>query len=212
MPPPATPRVIGDAPQCRFSQDSAVKTPRPDFTWGFHQSTITDALVQRGLIEPRASRLLPALQREQNLCSDPTQHFLDVRFPIIIIELHDGENPLRGREPSCCFRKLYAHSPTAMETLYKDVVLDSKAEGDKSPLAFSLCTQGPIMELWVHHIVSEDEITEYHMNLIATCHGSIPSELERFLVQMDCLIQWYKNEYLGTIADQLFAIASYAAR
>ena len=50
------------------------------------------------------------------------------------------------------------------------------------------------------------------MNLIATCHGSIPSELERFLTQMDCLIRWYKDEYLGTIADQLFAIASYAAR
>ncbi|KAL8887696.1 MAG: hypothetical protein Q9215_004768 [Flavoplaca cf. flavocitrina] len=215
MPPPAAPRVTEDAPQFRFPQDSAVKTPRPDFTWGFHQSTITDALVQRGLVEPRASRLLPALQREQNLCSDPTQHFLDVRFPILIIEgkaYTTGKTLFEAENQAAVSGSSMLILQRQLETLYKDVVLDSKVEGDKSPLAFSLCTQGPIMELWVHHIVSEDDITEYHMNLIATCHGSISSELERFLVQMDCLIQWYKNEYLGTIADQLFAIASYAAR
>lgn len=99
-----------------------------------------------------------------------------------------------------------------LETLHDRVVLDSNVEREKSPLAFSVCTQGPIIELWVHHIVSEGGITEYHMNLLTTCHGSLCWELERFLVHMDRLIGWYKDEYLGGIADELFVIASHVAR
>lgn len=68
------------------------------------------------------------------------------------------------------------------------------------------------MELWVHHIFADDDITEYHMNLMATCHGSLWDELERFLLRMDCLIDWYKHEFMEETADQLFAIARKSCR
>ncbi|KAI4261468.1 MAG: hypothetical protein L6R42_003331, partial [Xanthoria sp. 1 TBL-2021] len=86
MPPPVAPRVPGNTAQLQMVCDGAVKTPRPDFTWGFYQSTITDALMERGLSKLQASGFLAALQRERKLCSDPTQHFLDIRFPILVIE------------------------------------------------------------------------------------------------------------------------------
>ena len=164
MPPPAAPRAPVNASQPQSFQDGAVKTPRPDFTWGFRQSTMTDALIQRRLPEPRASRLLPALQREQKLCSDPTQHFLDVRFPVLVIEgkaYTTGKTLFEAENQAAVSGSSMLILQRQLEALYEDVVLDSNVECEKSPLAFSLCTQGPIMELWVHHIVSEDDITEY---------------------------------------------------
>ncbi|KAL8918721.1 MAG: hypothetical protein Q9208_007192 [Pyrenodesmia sp. 3 TL-2023] len=214
MPPPPAPQSA-TAVQYQAIPNSAVKTPRPDFTWGFHQSTITDALMKRGLPGPQANRFLAALQRERKLCSDPTQNFLEVRFPILVTEgkayttgrtLFEAENQAAVSGSSMLILQ------RQLETLHDKVVLGLNVERQKSPLAFSLCTQGPIMELWAHHILSEVGITEYHMNLMATCHGSLRGELERFLVQMDRLIDWSKEEYLGEVADQLFAIASHVAR
>ncbi|KAL8965972.1 MAG: hypothetical protein Q9183_003592, partial [Haloplaca sp. 2 TL-2023] len=71
---------------------------------------------------------------------------------------------------------------------------------------------GPILELWVHHIVIEGATTEYHMNLIAACHASLHNDLANFLLKVDQLLVWYKQDFLKEIADDLFAVASHAAR
>ena len=47
---------------------------------------VASALIKRGLSKYRADDLLKFLQREDKLCSDPTQNFLNVRFPIPVIE------------------------------------------------------------------------------------------------------------------------------
>ncbi|KAL8783257.1 MAG: hypothetical protein Q9213_004769 [Squamulea squamosa] len=215
MPPPTAPRPAGNAAQLQSIQDGAVKTPRPDITWGFHRSAITNALKKRGLSEYQANRFLEALQREQKLCSDPTQHFLAVRFPILVIEgkaYATGKTLFEAENQAAVSGSSMLILQRQLEHLHDNIVLDSNVDREKSPFAFSLCTQGPIMELWVHHIVSDADGTEYHMNLLATCHGSLCGELERFLIQIDCLIGWYKHDFLGEIADQLFAITSHIAR
>ncbi len=54
------------------SRQDAVKTPRPDFTIGFRHSTISTALIKRGLSKFKADDFLKVLQRERKLSSDPT--------------------------------------------------------------------------------------------------------------------------------------------
>lgn len=61
-------------------------------------------------------------------------------------------------------------------------------EGGKTPLAFSICTQGPIIEFWV------------------------ADGLEDFFILLECLISWYKTDFLEEIADELFDLANHIAR
>ncbi|KAL8649506.1 MAG: hypothetical protein Q9226_005553 [Calogaya cf. arnoldii] len=212
MPPPPPP-AAEPATEPQYGQDGAVKTPRPDFTCGLRNSTVTKALLERGLSQLKADNFLEALQLDKRLCSNPTQPFLELRFPIYVIEgkaystgktLFEAENQaaVSGSSMLIMQRQL---------TNLHDSVLPNHQER-KSPLAFSVCTAGPILELWVHHLETSENITRYHMNIMATCHGSLSDELERFFLKVDCLIRWYKHEFLGEIADQLFAVANHVAR
>ena len=174
--------------------------------------------MERGLSKFQTRGFLAALQREQKLCSDPTQHFLDVRFPVLVIEgkayatgktLFEAENQaaVSGSAMLNVQRQLASLTDGIVDLSHTDESTDRK-----SPLAFSLCTQGPILELWVHHVVFEDNGTRYYMNLMAACHASLCDDLETFLLKLDRLLTWYKQDYLKEVVDQLFAIASHVAR
>lgn len=208
MPPPAPLHPAQPQP----SQDGAVKTPRPDFTCGLHDPTITKALLNRGLTPSVTKDLLEALQLDKRLCSNPTQHFFELRFPIFVIEgkaYTTGKTLFEAENQAAVSGSSMLNLQRQLTKLHDSV---NPTSGEKRPpLAFSVCTQGPILELWVHHLELEDNITRYHMNIIAACHGSLCDDLSRFLLKIDCLIEWYKHDYLGEIADQLFAIASHVA-
>jgi len=78
--------MLPPAPQAQPKQEIIVKNPRPDFTIGFSHSKVTDELTARGLSNIKADQFLRYLQQERILCSNPTLNFLDVRFPILVIE------------------------------------------------------------------------------------------------------------------------------
>ncbi|KAL8979860.1 MAG: hypothetical protein Q9205_004905 [Flavoplaca limonia] len=214
MPPPAAVLPVSSSTvEIQPSQDGAVKTPRPDFTCGFRNRTVTKALLDRGLNPSVTADLLEALQLDKRLCSNPTQHFFELRFPILVIE---GKSYSTGRTLFEAENQA-AVSGSSMLNLQRQLTklhdsVNPVSGEKKPPLAFSVCTQGPILELWVHHLELEDNITRYHMNITAACHGSLCDDLERFLLKIDCLIEWYKQDYLEEITDQLFAIASHVAR
>ncbi|KAL9010511.1 MAG: hypothetical protein Q9173_004564, partial [Seirophora scorigena] len=186
--PPLSVKANGD----QIIQEGAVKTPRPDFSCGLQNATIANALRKRGLTQSRADDLLDALQLQGKVFSNPTQHFLDIRFPVLVIEgkayttgrtLFEAENQaaVSGSSMLILQQQLMDlcntipptsedhHSPIAYPVL--------------PPLAFSVCTQGPILELWVHHVVSMEDVTKYHMNLLTSCHGSLCEDLERFILK-----------------------------
>ncbi|KAL8765002.1 MAG: hypothetical protein Q9209_007772 [Squamulea sp. 1 TL-2023] len=210
MPPPAASATGG---QTQPVQDGAVKTPRPDFTCGLRDSVIAKALLDRGLSKAISDDFLEALQLDKRLCSNPTQHFLELRFPILVIEgkaYTTGKTLFEAENQAAVSGSSMLNLQRQLASLHDSVKPTSQQR--ESPLAFSVCTQGPILELWVHHLETTDNITKYHMNIIATCHGSLADELERFILRMDCLITWYMHDYLKEIADQLFDIASHVAR
>lgn len=158
--------------------------------------------------------LLEALQLDKRLCSNPTQHFFELRFPVFVIEgkaYTTGKTLFEAENQAAVSGSSMLNLQRQLTKLHDSV---NPTSGEKKPsLAFSVCTQGPILELWVHHLELEDNITRYHMNIIAACHGSLSDDLERFtLLKIDCLIEWYEHDYLEEIADQLFAIASHVAR
>ncbi len=74
--------------------------------------------------------------------------------------------------------------------------------GNKTQLAFSICTEGPQLEFWVHHALLEDEVRSHYMNVFRTCYGSLRGGLEDFLMDVERLMRWTKDEVLKEVADK----------
>lgn len=100
----------------------------------------------------KADDFLKVLQREQKLCSDPMQNFLNVRFPILVIEgkayatgktVFEAQN--QAAVSGCCMVNLQQQLTDLFEGVF------SNPRGGKTPLAFSICTEGPHIEFWVHY-------------------------------------------------------------
>ena len=215
--PPLTPPFPEASSQSR--QEGAVKTPRPDFTIGLRHSTVASALVKRGLSNYKADDFLKFLQREGKLCSDPTQDFLNVRFPILVIEgkayatgktVFEAEN--QAAVSGSCMINLQRQFLSLFDGVFQNFKRSVNPAGGKTPLAFSICTQGPIIEFWVHYFVLEEDICMHYMNLMKLCHGSLTDGLEDFLMLLERVIGWYKNDFLKGVADQLFDLANHYAR
>ncbi|KAL8959324.1 MAG: hypothetical protein Q9193_003798, partial [Seirophora villosa] len=191
-PPPPAPPFSVNANGDQIIPQGAVKTPRPDFSCGLQNVTIANALQNRGLNQSRADDLLDALQIQGKVFSNPTQQFLDLRFPFLVIEgkayttgrtLFEAENQAAVSGSSMLIVQqqltdLYNTIPPSTEARRSPVTYPVSP-----PLAFSVCTQGPILELWVHHVKSQEDVTKYHMNLLASCHGSLCEDLERFILK-----------------------------
>ena len=204
MPPPAAPSQ---------SKQDAVKTPRPDFTIGLRHSTISNALMKRGLSKFKADDFLKVLQRERKLCSDPTQNFLNVRFPILVIEgkaYATGKTVFEAQNQAAVSGACMINLRQQLTDLFEGVF--SNLRDRKTHLAFSICTEGPQIEFWVHYALSEDNMRSHYMNIFRTCYGSLQGGLEDFLIDVERLMRWTKDEYLKGVADQLRKLANHAAR
>lgn len=204
MPPPAAPSQ---------SKQDAVKTPRPGFTIGLRQSKISNALMKRGLSKFKADDFLKVLQRERKLCSDPTQNFLNVRFPILVIEgkaYATGKTVFEAQNQAAVSGGCMVNLRQQLTDLFEGVFPNLR--GRKTHLAFSICTEGPQIEFWVHYALSEDNVRSHYMNIFRTCYGSLQGGLEDFLMDLERLMRWTKDEFLKEVADQLCKLANHAVR
>lgn len=195
MPPPSLPVI-------------PVKTPRPDITAGLRHSTVVDALVARGLGKIKASRILETLQQQQVLCSDPVQQALPIRFSHLVVE---GKSYSTGK-PVFEAQNQAAVSGSCMTNLQHMLTdLTKRASPgtyhSKAPLAFSICTEGPHMELWVHYTTLTEGVRMYNMNILKTCHASIEEGVVDFLTMVDLVMNWASTDFLNEIAEQLLLLA-----
>ena len=204
MQPPAAP------PQF---QHHAVKTPRPDFTIGFRHSKISDELMKRGLSEFKAEDFLHFLQRGRKLCSDPTQNFLNVRFPILVIEgkaYATGKTVFEAQNQAAVSGGCMVNLRQQLNDLFAGIFHNGK--GGQTLLAFSIYTEGPQIEFWVHYPLLKDNVRSHYMNIFQTYYGSLQGGLEDFLMNVDRLMTWTEDNFLKEVTDQLYKLANHAAR
>ncbi|KAL8942975.1 MAG: hypothetical protein Q9211_001176 [Gyalolechia sp. 1 TL-2023] len=204
MPPPAAPG--------QPKQDN-LKTPRPDFTIGLRHSTISNALIKLGLSKFKADDFLKGLQRQRKLCSDPTQNFLNIRFPILVIEgksYATGKTVFEAQNQAAVSGGCMVNLRQQLTDLFQGVFPNLR--GRQTNLAFSICTEGPQIEFWVHYALSEDGVRSHYMNIFRTCYGSLEGGLEEFLMDVERLMTWTEDEYLNEVAEQLYKLAKHAAR
>ena len=198
MPPPPLPS----------KQDACgVKTPRPDITVGFHHSAVAQKLRTLGLGELDADEILKDLQYDQDLYSSPTQPALLIRFPSIVVEgksyatgknVYEAENQA-ARSGSCML--VVQHQ---LDDLTER--LSPGSYQSREPLAFSICSEGPIMQLYVHYTTSVQGARFYNMHLLKICHATCPETVREFLMAVAGIMRWASSELLGDIAKQLLLV------
>ncbi|MCJ1338860.1 hypothetical protein MMC09_004149 [Bachmanniomyces sp. S44760] len=201
------------APVAPSRSKQVVKTPRPDFTIGLHHSTMSEALMKRGLSESMADGFLEDLQCEGKLYSDPTQDFLNVRFPILVIEgkaYATGRTAFEAQNQAAVSGACMVNLLRQLTDLYEGVY--SNSGGKLTHLAFSICSEGPQIEFWVHYSLLKDKVRNHYMNIFRTCHGSLQDRLEDFLMDVERLMRWTEEDFLEEVADQVFKLANHTAR
>lgn len=86
-------------------------------------------------------------------------------------------------------RRLYQEAAQHMLAKLTESASHGYTEYEK-PLAFSICTEGPYIELWVHYTISKNGIRLYYMNIINVCHASLLSRVMELLVMVDSVMSW----------------------
>jgi len=211
--------MLPPTPQAQPKQEIIVRNPCPDFTIGFSHSTVTDELTARGLSNIKADQFLRYLQQERKLYSDPTLNFLDVRFPILVIEgksyatrrtVFEAQN--QAAVSGSCMVNLQHQLTDLTKSIFPESESGSGSKSSETPLAFTICSERPYIELWVHHSSMEDNLRMHYMNIVKICHGSLKDGLKDFLLDLDSLMSWAGDRFLEDVADQLFKLAEHAAR
>lgn len=193
---------VPDMPPPLPKQDlSSVKTPHPNITAGLKHDAVIHAMMKQGVAnEIDAVDFLQFLQVQRILCSNLAQQVLPIRFPFLVIE---GKSYSTGR-PIFEAQNQAAVSGSCMTNLQHMLaeLTESVSPGYKyeKPLAFSICTEGPYIELWVHYTISKNGIRFHYMNIINICHAS------ELLVMVDSLMSWASEDYVNHIAKQLVLV------
>ncbi len=215
FPSPSASQTTSQPPASRpqTKQDGALKNPRPDCTYGHHDSTFADAMEEFGLQRRKAEGFLEFLQRHRTLLSDPTVDYVKVRFPIQTLEgkAYATERTAFEAENQA------AVSGACMVNLQQQLIdlHDSKSPGVKesrTPFAFSVCTEGPLISFWVHYALTGDGIRRHYMKTLYVCDGALGDMLEIFLRKWEQLMSWYGDDFLKETARRLCYLASHAAR
>jgi hypothetical protein len=205
---------------------STVKTPRPDITIGID----TDALISKfpsEILDPdQAEEMLQHLQQttlnrdgrnEPILCSEPTSQATQIRFPFLIVE---GKSYSTGKSIFEAQNQAAVSGACALKILHDlaelEVAKNADGGGDyakpANPLVFSVCTQGPIHELWAHYTTVENSIRKFNMVPVKTCHVTFRSSILEFLTAVDNVMSWGSGDFLDDIAKRLGKVAKHAGQ
>ncbi len=144
---PSSDKSRSDALASECGQHKGVKTPRPDCTIGLSHSTLAHALSERGLKTSQADENLRGLQREHILYSDPTENFMNVRFPILVVEgkaYATGKTVFEAENQAAVAGSCMVNLLQQLTEVHDRCVPDSP-HTKKAPLAFSLSTWGPLL-------------------------------------------------------------------
>ena len=198
MPPPPLPLL-----QPR-QENFILKTPRPDITMGLSHSALIESLVVAGVDVMAADDFVKTLEDQQTLCSDPSQEAINIRFPVLVVEgksYSTGKFVFEAQNQAAVSGSCMMKMQHQLADLFD--LIAPRSHDKKEPLAFSICTQGPYMELWAHYTTSVSGIRKYNMNIVQVCNALILDGVLDFLVIVDRVLSWACSEFVDNVAKQL---------
>lgn len=195
-----------------------ISTPKPDITVGLAHTSFAQPH-QRRLVDHQASG---------SILSDPHAADMGIRFPFLIVEAKGLS--LNGSLISA--QNQAAISGASMLTILKDLShqaawnasldsdsgfhaldpeptsLSTASSPQSTPaLCFSVVTEGPVHELWVH-FEHEDALHMEFLHSWRTTHERGAQELVHFLAQ---ILKWGQGRFKEGIVEKLDKVPSYRA-
>ncbi|MCJ1466353.1 hypothetical protein MMC07_004972 [Pseudocyphellaria aurata] len=166
------------------SPPSEVKSPRPAISIGLREDALIIALQLPGLPGAKAKRFNEALAKPHPhkntalLHSQPTHSELPMRFP--------NQAAVSG----ACSLKLLHNLDDLVRTS------DSGSYSKRQPIVFSVCTEGPIHQLWAHYTTVEDGDGDsegdraYNMAQVKICDVGTWDDVSGFLQAVNNVMRW----------------------
>ncbi|KAL8835094.1 MAG: hypothetical protein Q9170_003450 [Blastenia crenularia] len=207
-------------------ETSLIKTPRPDITTGIKESAIVSALASslssqdfsftetKQFLEELQDATMPGPSLDSVLIIVPTQRQTTLAFPTLISEgkaystgkqIFEAENQAAVSGAGGLKIQILLDELVKRATRGSDTSLTSLK--DRPPLVFSICTEGPYHELWAHYTVIEDGQRQFSMVLLNVCHGVLLKQVERFLCQVDNVLNWTTGALLDSVVERLEKVA-----
>ncbi|KAI9792923.1 MAG: hypothetical protein M1816_001245 [Peltula sp. TS41687] len=202
-----------------------IKTPRPDISIGTQLTSLISALSSQGLNNTRAKKFLLELQHntirretggppEPMLISAPALRASDLVFPFAVVEgkAYSTGNKLFEAESqaavsgACALKIQLCLDELANATTQNSDAMPT-ASNTTPPLFFSICTEGPIHELWVHWTHIEDGVRKFNMTLLESCNGVLLKGVENFIVVVDNVCRWGTGQFMESVAARLGKVA-----
>lgn len=138
----------------------------------------------------------------------PTQASLEIRFPFFLVE---GKSYATSRTIYEAQNQAAVSGACSLKILHDldDLVCKSDPENysKRQPIVFSVCTEGPIHQLWAHYTTVDDAGDRvYYMAQVKTCDVGIWDGVSGFLQAVDNVLKWGSGEHKEAIAKQLHII------
>ena len=194
-----------------------LKDPRPDICIGLSDnSLVQDLEPERGTFAARS--FLFDLQDTATLISDPHATPLGLRFPFLIVEakagatggnLYQAQNQaaVGGSSALQVLRNL--SKLTHAQNLEMEIQEDSEASTTpyqslsdvRSDIVFSITTEGPIHELWLHFRRPNEE--DFYMCCIGTWRTTVKDDSLNFLRYLSAVLRWGNGKFRQSILGAL---------
>jgi hypothetical protein len=199
---------------------SPIKTPRPDISMGIKIIALSSDLTPRklGATKEFLNRLQNTMMlrepngpQEPRLISRPTAGG-GLVFPFAVVEgkaYSTGKQMFEAENQAAVAGACGLKMQLCLDELVEGVALTCTSSGVPTPLFFSICIEGPILELWVHW-TSVDEIGNrgFYMKLLKICHALLPEGLEDFIIAVDNVLHWGTEKFLESVVKRLRAVAT----
>ena len=173
-----------------------ISIPKPDIALGLAYTSF--ARLQ--------GKMLWDLQDNNRVLSEPHQSGIGLHFPFLIIEakgLAIGSNMVGAQNQaavdSACALNILRDLKLTATTHTPRVSTDQPRPRQ---ILFSVVTEGPIHELWVHYQVDE----AYHMTLLRIWRTTIAKEARELVQALGKILEWGVCDFRTGVLKELTAI------
>ncbi|KAF2023972.1 hypothetical protein EK21DRAFT_16057, partial [Setomelanomma holmii] len=166
-----------------------LSTPKPDITIGLASDCIKKAL---NLSQDLLLHLQTDPNNPQPFISDPHQVPLGLRFPFLIVEakgLNTGGNLIHAQNQAAVAAASALNILSNLDALILDPNIN--AELSNPSIMFSLATEGPTHELWVHYRFEN----EYHMFCLESWRTTLPGHAEKLVEYLGRIMEWGAGDF-----------------
>ncbi|PYI02925.1 hypothetical protein BO78DRAFT_210713 [Aspergillus sclerotiicarbonarius CBS 121057] len=192
----SSPRVTGPNPPI-----FKLKDPRPDICVGLSSESISDALEPtRG--RSAAQNLLVDLQETSTLTSDPHVAPMRLRFPFLVVETKSGAtggNLYQAQNQAAVSGSIALRIFQSLADLH-----NGQGSSDRVlNLAFSITTEGPIHELWLHCQRRGEE--RFYMVCVGSWRTTLKHSTLEFVRCLSAVLTWgdstLREKILGVLQE-----------